>query len=143
MTTMSIWDHYLPYCPVHGPIGPAGECCPGVINYHRDSHRVLNLTEYSATNEQLEAGVFDLHPQHQAKLRDLLTSDGKIVGFSTLMPPAIEVAVNVELTADLAADVAEAAGCRRVMIDGPHFMLPALERALFQRGLVPIRRADW
>lgn len=132
---MEALDFYRPSCPVHGPVTPAGECCPGLVTYHKAAHRVLNLTMHTATDEQLAVGVFDLHPQHKAKLQKLLT-------FSE-QPPAIEVAVNVELTADLAADVSEAAGCRRVMIDGPAFMLPALERALFQRGLVPVRRADW
>jgi len=132
---MEALDFYMPTCPVHGPVTPAGECCPGIVSYHLAAYRVLNLTEYPATNEQLAVGMFDLHPKHQEKLKQLLTFSER--------PPAIEVAVNVELTADLAADVAEAAGCRRVMIDGPAFMLPALERALFQRGLVPVRRADW
>lgn len=91
---------------------------------------MLNLTQHLATAEQREAGVFDLHPQHQAKLRDLLT-------FGAL-PTAEEVAVDAEVAADLAADVAEVAGCRHVMIGGAPFLMPPLERALKQRGLVPV-----
>lgn len=127
---MDICDHYRASCPIHGLIGPAGECCPGIINHHRATHRVLNLTKHPATAEQLAEGVFDLHPQHREKLRGLLTFDA--------LPPAIEVAVNAELAADLAADVAAAAGCRHVMIGGAPFLMAPLQRALKQRGLIPL-----
>lgn len=127
---MEIWDHYRPACPTHGPVTPAGECCPGIIDHHRAAHRVLNLTQHRATDEQIEDGVFDLHPEHQEKLKRLLTFND--------LPPAIEVAVNAELAADLAADVAAAAGCRHVMIGGAPFLMSTLERALKNRGLTPV-----
>src|SRR5690606_9122046 len=107
---MEVWNHYQASCPIHGPVTPAGECCPGIINHHRSTHRVLNLTQHQATPEQLAAGVFDLHPQHQDKLRDLLTFD--------VLPSPEDVAMNAEVAADLAADVAAVAGCRRIMIGG-------------------------
>lgn len=127
---MDIWGYYRPACPIHGLVGPAGECCPGIIDHHRSTHRVLNLTQHHATTEQRAAGVFDLHPQHQDKLRDLLTFDA--------LPTAEDVAVDAEVAADLAADVAAAAGCRRIMIGGAPFMMAPLERALKSRGLIPV-----
>lgn len=127
---MEVWNHYRAVCPVHGPVTPAGECCPGIISHHLSTHRVLNLTQHRATDEQIEDGVFDLHPEHQEKLKRLLTFND--------LPPAIEVAVNAELAADLAADVAAAAGCRHVMIGGAPFLMSPLQRALKKRGLVPL-----
>src|SRR5690606_10054774 len=113
-----------------GLIGPAGECCPGIVNHHLSTHRVLNLTQHRSTDEQREAGVFDLHPQHQEKLRDLLT-------FNSL-PSAEDIVDAAEIAADLAADVASAAGCRHVMIGGAPFLMSPLERALKERGLIPL-----
>jgi len=74
--------------------------------------------------------VFDLHPQHQEKLRDLLT-------FNSL-PSAEDIVDAAEIAADLAADVASAAGCRHVMIGGAPFLMSPLERALKERGLIPL-----
>lgn len=127
---MGIWDYYRPACPIHGLVTPAGECCPGIINHHRATRRVLNLTQHPATTEQLADGVFDLHPQHQTKLKQLLTFDD--------LPTAEEVAVDAEAAADLAADVAAVSGCRLVMIGGAPFMMAPLERELKKRGLVPV-----
>lgn len=127
---MEIWDHYRASCSIHGLLTPAGECCPGIIDHHRSTHKVLNLTQHRATAEQREAGVFDLHPQHQEKLRELLTFDD--------LPTAEEVAVDAEIAADLAADVAAVARCHHVMIGGAPFLMSSLERALKNRGLTPV-----
>lgn len=127
---MDIWDHYRAACPIHGLVGPAGECCPGIIDHHKSTHMVLNLTQHQATSEQRAAGVFDLHPQHLAKLRDLLTFDA--------LPSPEDVALDAEIAADLAADVAAVAGCRRIMIGGAPFLMATLERELRKRGLVPV-----
>src|SRR5690606_31469495 len=127
---MGIWDYYRPACPIHGLVTPAGECCPGIIDHHRATHRVLNLTQHRATDEQIEAGVFDLHPEHQDKLRSLLTFDE--------LPTAEEVAMDAEAAANLAAAVAVMAECRHVMIGGAPFLMSSLERALKERGLIPL-----
>lgn len=127
---MEVWDYYRAACPIHGLVGPAGECCPGIIDHHRSTHRVLNLTQHQTTTEQRAAGVFDLHPQHQNKLRDLLTFDA--------LPTTEDVVVDAEVAADLAANVAAVAGCRRIMIGGAPFLMAPLEQALKKRGLVPV-----
>lgn len=127
---MDIWDHYRAACPIHGLVGPAGECCPGIVDYHLSTHKVLNLTQHESTAEQKSDGVFDLHPEHREKIRELLTFDE--------LPSAEDIVDAADTAADLAADVAEVAGCHHVMIGGAPFLMSSLERALKNRGLTPV-----
>ena len=98
---------------------------------------IINLTQYAATGEQLDAGVVDLRDVEAEALLALLTFDA--------LPSAAEIAARAELLAGLA----EMNGLGwpegddpfpiAAMIGGgaPYLMAP-LEQALLTRGITPV-----
>ena len=88
---------------------------------------ILNLTQHAATQDQAEAGVFE--PRDKAAVQDLLTFDSP--------PREEEIVDRAHLLASLA--LREHEGERgMVMIGGAPFFMSSLERALRQRGLIPV-----
>lgn len=86
--------------------------------------RIINLTQHTATAEQVEAGVVD--PAEKSAVQAALTFDA--------IPTASEMAERAELLARIAAD----SGCKRAMIGGAPFFMAPLERALLAAGIQPV-----
>lgn len=87
---------------------------------------ILNLTQHTATPEQIEAGVTDLPPELQSTLKGLLTFD--------TLPTAAVVATTAEEIAALAVKQ----GYSKVMIGGAPFLMAPLHQALCARGIEPL-----
>ena len=92
---------------------------------------IINLTQHSASPEQIRAGVVDLQGEHLAHLKDYLT-------FHTL-PSKGEIAAKAQAIATLAtlANLA-GTGANSSMIGGAPYLMSALESALKERGLTPL-----
>lgn len=86
---------------------------------------MINLTQHPATSEQINAGVVDLDDANRETLQKLLT-------FKDL-PNAGEIYSRAAKIADLAWDT----GARKAMIEGPSFLMSALETALKERDITP------
>ena len=99
---------------------------------------ILNLTQHTATAEQLAAGVIDLPAEARAFLADLLTVSD--------IPTTDEIRQRCESIAALAASLAAPEdredGTRGfalfAMIGGAPFLMATLERALIEQGIKPL-----
>ena len=78
--------------------------------------QILNLTQHSATKEQLEAGVYE--PEDKMKVINLLS-------FNSL--PSKDTLI---FKAHILASYARKCGAKKVMLGGAPFFMPFLERAL-------------
>ena len=67
----------------------------------------LNLTQHTATPDQLTAGVFDLNWRWHDRLKDLLTFDGAV-------PSAELISERAEALADIAHRVFYCAACHHI-----------------------------
>lgn len=85
---------------------------------------VLNVTQYTATPDQVEAGVVE--PENKAAVQAALTFDA--------IPSAEEMAQRAELLVAIAKD----SGCAKAMIGGAPFFMSTLERALISAGIAPV-----
>lgn len=96
---------------------------------------ILNLTEYKATQDQLDAGVFDLSDEQRAKLQELLTFDELPTmrqlreRAAALTELAYEALYNKD-DGDLVTD--------EVMVGGAPFFMSYLENFLRRKGLRPL-----
>lgn len=86
--------------------------------------KIVNLTQHAATPEQVEQGVEDLQGQALADLRALLT-------FNELPTPG-------SVAARALALAAFAEGHEAAMIGGAPYLMPALEAALLEAGVLPL-----
>lgn len=89
---------------------------------------IANLTQHTATPEQIEAGVYDIGPERRARLTALLTFDA---------PPSHE------LMRDRARQIAELAGeivtaRPHAMIGGAPWFVRYVEDALLDAGIIPM-----
>ena len=103
---------------------------------------ILNMTQHAASAEQKAAGTIDLAQPEVAELKRLLTFD--------MLPSERQIAERANALADLArAQIRKMAGRMdasasgsaegvRCMIAGAPFLMPALTRAMRNRGLVPV-----
>jgi len=85
---------------------------------------MINLTQHTATPDQIAAGVVDLPANERSRLGCLLTVDA--------LPTTTEILGRCANIADLAA------GFPTAMIGGAPWMMAALERALLARAVVPM-----
>lgn len=85
--------------------------------------RIINLTQHNATQDQKDAGVFDLE---NAELRKLLTFND--------LPTKAEIQERAESIAQLAQD----ANATFAMIGGAGYLMPSLESALMAKGITPL-----
>lgn len=98
--------------------------------------KILNLTQHSATPEQLEEGVVDLLPNEKAMLISLLTVDE--------IPSTEEILARCEKIALLAANngLGGDDSCdphpQSAMIGGAPWMMSSLEHALFGQWIEPV-----
>jgi len=92
----------------------------------KENMRILNLTQHSASDEQVAAGVVELSKNQKQKLAELLT-----FGY---------IPSNEELTnrANEIAEIAHKEGMHAAMIGGAPFFMSHLEDALRVRGVVPL-----
>jgi hypothetical protein len=88
--------------------------------------KVLNLTQHTATTDQLEAGVVEPSPEMKKEVRELLTFD-EVPDLYTLLKRA-----------ELIAGLAENTGHIAAMIGGAPFFMRALENALKEKGITPV-----
>jgi len=84
---------------------------------------ITNLTQHSSTPEQAAVGVRDLRPEHQERLRALLTFD--------ILPSAQDVEKRAEEIAAFAATL----GVETAMIGGAPFLMAPLIAALKVRWI--------
>lgn len=87
---------------------------------------MINLTQHVATPEQVEAGVVDLPDSIREEIQKFLTFD--------TAPVSGEIYSRAAKIADIASDII---GADSAMIDGPSFLMSALENALKERGITP------
>ena len=87
---------------------------------------IINLTQHTATADQVAEGVVELPEEFAKAVRELLT-------FNEL--PTREVLV---VRANLIAEVAEFLGHKQAMIGGAPYLMPLLEEALKLRGVQPM-----
>ena len=89
---------------------------------------IVNLTQHNATNDQIDAGVFNVDYDHNELdyLRSLLTFDSI---------PAIE---DMQQRADEIAKIALRTDAKKAMIGGAPFFMGYLETALKSVGIQPL-----
>ena len=89
---------------------------------------IVNLTQHNATNDQIDAGVFNVDYDHNELdyLRSLLTFDSS---------PAIE---DMQQRADEIAKIALRTNAKKAMIGGAPFFMGYLETALKSVGIQPL-----
>lgn len=96
--------------------------------------QIINLTQHTATPDQIDAGVIDLNPSQRAILAQWLTFNA--------CPTRQEVLERAALIAGGAANDSRALGdvplCTAAMIGGAPFLMGALETALVARGIKPL-----
>lgn len=80
---------------------------------------ILNLSRHQATPAQINAGIVE--PEKRWKVENLLEFDSK--------PSFEEIQERAEALAELAT------GFYAALIDGPAYLVPALEEALLSRGI--------
>jgi hypothetical protein len=89
--------------------------------------KIFNLTQHVATEEQLQAGVWEPYPEAKPAIQKLLTFEK--------LPTAEEI----QATAESLAKIAKSFTCDgTVMIGGATYLMSALERALRARGMKPV-----
>ena len=88
--------------------------------------KIINMTQHTATPEQIEAGVFDPTPVIAQQIKTLLTFDE--------IPSPNEMARRAKLLAVLADE----AGADAAMIGGAPFFMSALERTLAGLRVKPL-----
>lgn len=97
---------------------------------------ILNLTQHPATDEQVAAGVVNLHGEELAMLKRVLTFDA--------LPSRQDIEEVAETIADIAAmnglggDDGEDPVFTRAMIGGAPFLMSALESVLRAHGIAPL-----
>lgn len=89
---------------------------------------IVNLTQHNATNDQIDAGVFNVDYDHNELdyLRSLLTFDSI---------PAIK---DMQQRADEIAKIALRTNAKKAMIGGAPFFMGYLETALKSVGIQPL-----
>ena len=93
--------------------------------------RILNLTQHTATAAQSAAGVFEPTDHLKKAVRKELT-------FETL-PDAQEIHLRARfLTSYAIAALAAGGYAKYAMVGGAPFLMPALERLLRAKGIVPL-----
>lgn len=85
--------------------------------------KILNLTQHSATNEQLHDGVFE--PGNKPLVQKLLTFEEP--------PTPCEIRDRAEKLAEIAANH----GVKYAMIGGAPYLMAHLETALLLKGVTP------
>ena len=86
--------------------------------------KIVNLTQHAATAEQQAQGVLDLQGEALSDLKALLT-------FNELPTPG-------SIAARALALAAFAEGCEAAMIGGAPYLMPVLEAALLEAGVLPL-----
>lgn len=96
--------------------------------------KILNMTQHSATEEQLAVGVIDPPAEYRGLMRALLTFD--------TAPDAAEIRLRAEELADIFRALRGSLGVTRAMIGGAPFFMGALEAALggtpTAAGVIPV-----
>lgn len=87
---------------------------------------IINMTGKTATPEQLEAGVIEPTEAEQAEIRRLLSFD------------SLPYAEDLRDRALIISRIARNYECGYAMIDGPAFLIPDLEYAMFEEWRVPV-----
>lgn len=86
--------------------------------------RIVNLTQHTATEEQLKAGVVE--PSEKKAVQSALT-------FDTIPSPG-----EMNERAEFLARIASASICKKAMIGGAPFFMSTLEKALISAGITPV-----
>lgn len=89
---------------------------------------IVNLTQHPATPEQRAVGVVDLEGEQLAALKAALTFAG--------IPTRAEIGERAQRIAELAHILGE--DCTQAMVGGAGYLMPALERALWDRAIEPL-----
>jgi len=102
-----------------------------VAEMARLGHRgfILNLTQHTASGDQIEAGVIDAPAEDQPALKKLLNFEE--------LPSFEEIRAAARALATLAT-LAQAGGYKFAMVGGAPFLMAPLEEALRQAGVAPL-----
>lgn len=98
--------------------------------------RIVNLTQHTATPEQIAAGVIEPSDRLKAMIRDALTFPAPDSDSTDGIPTAADIHCAAEVAAARALDVAGDA--EAAMIGGAPYLMASLERALRERGITPL-----
>jgi hypothetical protein len=94
---------------------------------------IINLTQHQPTADQMTAGVYNLSDEAWESVKDALTFDD--------IPDKEEIKNRAEYIAQMANMDAEDHDLQRpthAMIGGAPFLMAALEKALFEAGIIPL-----
>lgn len=86
--------------------------------------KIINLTQHTATPEQVEAGVIE--PVNKEQVRALLTFDTRPCQYK------------LRVRSDMLAQIAASSGCKHAMIGGAPYMMRHIEDALNRVGILPM-----
>ena len=89
---------------------------------------ILNLTQHTATPEQIAQGVIEPSKENKEDIKDILTFDDIFdTDYDQMTNRAIALAT-----------ICVREGCSKAMIGGAPFFMPVLEKALCERGVKPL-----
>jgi hypothetical protein len=91
---------------------------------------ILNLTQHSATPEQIQAGVVDLPEAERIELQSLLTFD--------VLPTAREIGERAIAIVSIARRVIGGDDFPQALIGGASYLMSSLEWYLRDAGIAPI-----
>lgn len=91
---------------------------------------ILNLTQHTATNDQLDAGVYDLAGTLHEMVKTLLTFEK--------VPTRLDITARALALAEVAVEVRKDRHYEKVMIGGAPWLMSSLEKALFESGFTPV-----
>jgi len=91
---------------------------------------ILNLTQHTATQAQLDAGVFEPDARDKADIKRLLTFD--------VLPTSAEVDYRARALMNIAANQGEGPTVDAVMLGGAPFLMAALHEWALEAGIKPL-----
>ena len=91
---------------------------------------ILNLTQHTATQAQLDAGVFEPDARDKADIKRLLTFN--------VLPTSAEVAYRARALMNIAANQGEGPTVDAVMLGGAPFLMAALHEWALEAGIKPL-----
>jgi hypothetical protein len=90
--------------------------------------KVINLTQHTATPDQIEAGVVE--PKNKEQIKRVLTFNN--------LPSKEEVETKAMELVDIAKKECVRINTDKVMVGGAPFLMPVLDKLLRQEGITPL-----
>lgn len=91
---------------------------------------ILNMTQHTATFEQISEGVVDPSDENRIRIQELLTFNG--------LPTRQELINRAELLTEIAVQILKVQDFKEIMIGGAPFFMPILAKKLDDVGFDPV-----